>query len=233
MNLRGVRESGAPSRSRRTSSWSSIIGMAIWGLIRLQRRQPAAGRERRLRGPARARACRSSPAGRGLPAGLRAFSSGCAALTGVEAISNGVPAFRKPKSKNAATTLLLLGTIAVTMLMSICSWPPRSSCGTPRTPRPSCYANGAPVGEDYTQKTGHRPARRRGVLGNFSPGFYLVDRRDRADPGAGREHRVQRLPGARLDPGPGRLPAPPAAHPRRPARLQQRHHPAGRCRDRR
>jgi amino acid transporter len=49
----------------------------------------------------------------------RAFSSGCAALTGVEAISNGVPAFRKPKSKNAATTLLLLGGIAVTMLMSI------------------------------------------------------------------------------------------------------------------
>ena len=35
----------------------------------------------------------------------RTFSSGCAALTGVEAISNGVPAFRKPKSKNAATTL--------------------------------------------------------------------------------------------------------------------------------
>ena len=49
----------------------------------------------------------------------RAFSSGCAALTGVEAISNGVPAFKKPKSKNAATTLLLLGTIAITMLMSI------------------------------------------------------------------------------------------------------------------
>ena len=37
---------------------------------------------------------------------LRAFS-GCAALTGVEAISNGVPAFQKPKSRNAATTLLL------------------------------------------------------------------------------------------------------------------------------
>ncbi len=49
----------------------------------------------------------------------RAFSSGCAALTGVEAISNGVPAFRKPKSRNAATTLLLLGTIAITMIMSI------------------------------------------------------------------------------------------------------------------
>ena len=49
----------------------------------------------------------------------RAFSSGCAALTGVEAISNGVPAFRKPKSRNAATTLLLLGTIAITLLMGI------------------------------------------------------------------------------------------------------------------
>ena len=49
----------------------------------------------------------------------RAFSSGCAALTGVEAISNGVPAFRKPKSKNAATTLLLLGTIAITMLLGV------------------------------------------------------------------------------------------------------------------
>jgi hypothetical protein len=46
---------------------------------------------------------------------LRAFSSGCTALTGVEAISNGVPAFKQPKSKNAATTLALLGGIAVIM----------------------------------------------------------------------------------------------------------------------
>ncbi len=50
---------------------------------------------------------------------LRAFSSGCAALTGVEAISNGVPAFKPPKSRNAATTLLLLGSVAVTMLIGI------------------------------------------------------------------------------------------------------------------
>ena len=40
---------------------------------------------------------------------MRAFSSGCAALTGVEAISNGVPMFKRPKSKNAASTLALLG----------------------------------------------------------------------------------------------------------------------------
>jgi hypothetical protein len=50
---------------------------------------------------------------------MRAFSSGCAALTGVEAISNGVPAFRRPKSRNAATTLLMLGIIAITMMMTI------------------------------------------------------------------------------------------------------------------
>jgi amino acid transporter len=50
---------------------------------------------------------------------LRAFSSGSAALTGVEAISNGVPAFRKPKSKNAATTLLLMGTFAIVMFLGL------------------------------------------------------------------------------------------------------------------
>ena len=51
---------------------------------------------------------------------LRAFSrSGCTALTGVEAISNGVPAFRKPKSKNAATTLALLGGVSVSMFAGI------------------------------------------------------------------------------------------------------------------
>lgn len=50
---------------------------------------------------------------------MRAFSSGCAALTGVEAISNGVPAFTQPRSKNAASTLAMLGVLAVTMLMSV------------------------------------------------------------------------------------------------------------------
>ncbi|WP_270887551.1 APC family permease [Pedococcus sp. 5OH_020] len=50
---------------------------------------------------------------------LRAFASGCTALTGVEAISNGVPAFKKPKSKNAATTLLIMGALAITMFSGI------------------------------------------------------------------------------------------------------------------
>ena len=50
---------------------------------------------------------------------MRAFSSGCAALTGVEAISNGVPMFRRPKSRNAAATLAMLGMIAASMMISI------------------------------------------------------------------------------------------------------------------
>ena len=50
---------------------------------------------------------------------LRAFASGCTALTGVEAIANGVPAFRKPKSRNAATTLALMGGLAMTMFVGI------------------------------------------------------------------------------------------------------------------
>jgi amino acid transporter len=50
---------------------------------------------------------------------LRAFASGCTALTGVEAIANGVPAFRKPKSRNAAATLVLMGGLAMTMFVGI------------------------------------------------------------------------------------------------------------------
>ncbi|HEX8105107.1 MAG TPA: APC family permease [Solirubrobacteraceae bacterium] len=50
---------------------------------------------------------------------LRAFASGCTALTGVEAVSNGVPAFREPKSRNAALTLLMMGALAITMFAGI------------------------------------------------------------------------------------------------------------------
>jgi amino acid transporter len=42
---------------------------------------------------------------------MRAFSSGAVALTGVEAVSNGVPSFRKPEARNAATTLVWMGLI--------------------------------------------------------------------------------------------------------------------------
>ncbi|HSF27206.1 MAG TPA: APC family permease [Actinomycetes bacterium] len=119
MNLRGVRESGTAFAIPTYCFMAAILGMGLWGLFRYAdgslpmaesagwELTPAPAYSEGLMGLA------------GAFLVLRAFSSGCAALTGVEAISNGVPAFRKPKSKNAATTLLMMGTIAVTMLISI------------------------------------------------------------------------------------------------------------------
>jgi amino acid transporter len=50
---------------------------------------------------------------------LRAFSSGCSALTGVEAVSNGVQAFRRPKIQNAQKTLVLMGSIAIVLFVGL------------------------------------------------------------------------------------------------------------------
>ncbi|MCX4984037.1 APC family permease [Streptomyces sp. NBC_00572] len=82
---------------------------------------------------------------------LRAFSSGCAALTGVEAISNGVPAFRKPKSKNAATTLALMGGLAVTMFCGIIFLAMATDVRMAEKPTEDLLVNGVPVGEGYVQ----------------------------------------------------------------------------------
>jgi amino acid transporter len=50
---------------------------------------------------------------------LTAFSNGCTAMTGVEAVSNGVPAFRPPESRNAASTLVAMAVLAITMFVGI------------------------------------------------------------------------------------------------------------------
>ncbi|MEU8435676.1 APC family permease [Streptomyces sp. NPDC029216] len=82
---------------------------------------------------------------------LRAFSSGCAALTGVEAISNGVPAFRKPKSKNAATTLALMGGLAVTMFCGIIGLAMATNVRMAEAPATGLLDNGVPVGDGFVQ----------------------------------------------------------------------------------
>ena len=82
---------------------------------------------------------------------LRAFASGCAALTGVEAISNGVPAFRKPKSRNAATTLALLGGLSITFIMSILLLAREVQIHFVEVPAEQLLRDGVPVGEDYVQ----------------------------------------------------------------------------------
>ncbi|AXH91288.1 MULTISPECIES: APC family permease [Micromonospora] len=116
INLRGLRESGTAFAIPTYGFVIVIGGMLLTGLIRVfvlgdDLRAPSAGLEIQAE---------HSVTGFALVfLLLRTFSSGCAALTGVEAISNGVPAFKSPKSKNAATTLLLLGGIAVAMLVGI------------------------------------------------------------------------------------------------------------------
>jgi amino acid transporter len=50
---------------------------------------------------------------------LTAFANGCTAMTGVEAVSNGVPAFRPPESKNASATLVAMAVLAITMFVGI------------------------------------------------------------------------------------------------------------------
>ncbi|HEY5617902.1 MAG TPA: APC family permease [Vicinamibacterales bacterium] len=50
---------------------------------------------------------------------LTAFSNGCTAMTGVEAVSNGVPAFRPPEARNAAATMLIMAALSITMFLGI------------------------------------------------------------------------------------------------------------------
>jgi len=81
---------------------------------------------------------------------LRAFASGSAALTGIEAISNGVPAFKKPKSRNAATTLALLGSISVSMILSILVLANLTGVRY-AADLSQLTLDGVPVGPDYVQ----------------------------------------------------------------------------------
>jgi dolichol kinase len=105
----------------------------------------------------------------------RAFSSGCAALTGVEAISNGVPAFRRPKSRNAATTLFLLGAIAISMLMSIMVLARQMGLKyvDPNDIDRLRHADGSPLPAGYDQHTVVAQLAR-AVFVDFPPGFYYV-----------------------------------------------------------
>src|SRR3954468_1401520 len=116
LNLRGIRESGIAFAIPTYLFMFGVFLMLIWGFTRLS-----------FGAHLHTETADLTVKGHEVGVGgfalvfllLRAFSSGCAALTGVEAISNGVPAFRKPKGKNAATTLLMLGLVAASMFGGI------------------------------------------------------------------------------------------------------------------
>ena len=118
MNLRGIRESG---RAFAVPTYLFVVGVLV--MIAVGLGQALAGDP-----PVAESAAwqiRPEPARVGLTGlalvflGLRAFSSGCTALTGAEAISNGVPAFRPPKAENAAKTMAAMGLLSVTMFAGI------------------------------------------------------------------------------------------------------------------
>jgi amino acid transporter len=114
-NLRGIRESGAAFAIPTYAFIAAMGALIITGLLQYV-----------LGVDLRAESAQYEIEPEGVFTGLalaflmaRAFSSGSAALTGVEAISNGVPAFKKPKSKNAATTLALMAGLSVVMILGL------------------------------------------------------------------------------------------------------------------
>lgn len=149
MNLRGVRESGKLFAVPTYCFVVGVFGLIIWGVVRSvlmnqEMRAPTADYHIHTE--------QSDLAGFALAfLLLRAFSSGCAALTGVEAISNGVPAFRRPKSKNAATTLALMGVLAVTMFCGIIALAMTTHVKMAENPAKDLLIDGRPAGSDYTQ----------------------------------------------------------------------------------
>jgi amino acid transporter len=165
VNLRGVRESGTAFAIPTYGFMAGVFGMVVWGVVRI-----GAGAD--LHAESAGYQLRGEGSVVGLAFAfllLRTFSSGCAALTGVEAISNGVPAFRKPKSKNAATTLLMMGLIAVSMLMGTIGL--AMATDVHFADDPATQLVGAPA--DYHQKTILAQVAQ-AVFTNFPPGFYYV-----------------------------------------------------------
>ncbi|ACZ30935.1 conserved hypothetical protein [Xylanimonas cellulosilytica DSM 15894] len=103
----------------------------------------------------------------------RAFASGCAALTGVEAVSTGVPAFKKPKSRNAATTLALLGAISASMVVTILLLAQATGVKFVEDPHTQLALHGGPVPADYAQHPtiGQLAA---AVFEGFPVAFYAI-----------------------------------------------------------
>lgn len=114
INLRGVKESGVSFAAPTYLFIATMVAMLVTAAVRFATGNPPAAmsavypiQTQELTGIALVFLL------------LRAFASGCTALTGVEAVSNGVPFFRVPKSRNASVTLMLLGSIAVVLFGGI------------------------------------------------------------------------------------------------------------------
>jgi amino acid transporter len=109
-NLRGVREAGTLFAIPTYGFVACVYATLVSGLIQCLDGCPKA---------ASADVPLHAVEGLGLFLVLKAFSSGSTALTGVEAIADGVQAFRRPQSRNAATTLAVMGAMSISMFLGI------------------------------------------------------------------------------------------------------------------
>ncbi len=105
---------------------------------------------------------------------LRAFSSGCTALTGVEAIANGVPAFREPKAKNAQKTLVAMGVMAITMFVGVTALAMISKVHITDPTSNSCDLIGFPNCETSPQRTVIAQVASAVFGGPHSVGFFYM-----------------------------------------------------------
>ena len=164
-NLRGIRESGSAFAIPTYLFIFTVLGMIITGLV-----EYFIGADIQAESAGFELQAESALTGFALVfLLLRGFSSGSAALTGVEAISNGVPAFKKPKSKNAATTLALMAALSVTMMLGLVTL--TLITGVQYADDPATQLVGAPEG--YFQKTLITQIAET-VFSGFPVGFYLV-----------------------------------------------------------
>jgi amino acid transporter len=121
INLRGVRESGAIFAGPTYLFILSMLALIVVGFVRYYatgQTMPTPSAENVYYDQSVGTLTHSALTGGALLWLLmRAFAAGCTALTGVEAISNGIPAFKKPESKNAATTLAWMAIVMTTLIV--------------------------------------------------------------------------------------------------------------------
>jgi amino acid transporter len=114
-NLRGTKESGVFFAVPTYGFVASVFILIAVGLVQCLNGCPTTEAVEPIHNAA------TTASAIGVFAILRAFSSGATALTGVEAIADGVPAFRRPQARNAADTLAIMAAIGITMFLGI-SW---------------------------------------------------------------------------------------------------------------
>jgi amino acid transporter len=109
INLRGVREAGAAFILPTYVFVISLAGLLLYAAFRIATGNP----------PHQLHTIPAASEGVSLFLILRAFAGGCTAMTGVEAIANGVPAFEPPESRNAARTLTVLACLLGALFLGV------------------------------------------------------------------------------------------------------------------